>query len=306
MIPSEFSQLFRLQPGTSISLDAFDTAWEGSPAFKTWSDQLDQSLALQALEQAQSILAEAQEKLYADDHWAVLVVLHGQAGADIDGVIRHVASGVNPQGCSVTAFRKASSEEIDHDYLWRYHKALPERGRMVLFKDSYYNQVVQVRAFPEQIAKQRLPVNKGSAAQKPGSPEFWKRRCTEINAFEQQLAANGKLILKFFLDISREEQRRRFLKLLEDPAERWKFNSADLAERNQWQALQQAWEEALSQTSTDWAPWYILPGDHAWVAPTLAAGILTRAILDLGVDYPKVPEAVLAGFTEARKKLEAE
>lgn len=306
MIPSVFPQLFRVQPGQAVSLETFDTAWEGSPDFKKWSAQLNESLALQALDKAQSILAEAQEKLYADDRWAVLVVLHGQAGAGIDGVIRHVFSGVNPQGCSVASFRKASSEELDHDYLWRYHKALPERGRIVLFKGSYYNQVVQARAFPEQLAKQRLPADKGRIAQKPGSPEFWKRRCTEINAFEQQLAANGTLILKFFLDISREEQRQRLLKLLDDPAERWKFSSADLAERSNWEALQQAWEEALSQTSTDWAPWHILPGDHAWVAPTLVAGILTRAILELGVDYPKVSEAALAAFAESRKKLEAE
>jgi PPK2 family polyphosphate:nucleotide phosphotransferase len=298
MIPSAFPNRFRVQPGSTISLETFDTAWEGSPEFKKWSDGLNQSLALQTLEKAQSILAEAQEKLYADDRWAVLVVLHGQAGADLDGVIRHVFSGINPQGCSVATFRRASAEELDHDYLWRYQKALPERGRIVLFKGSYYNQVVQVRVFPDQLAKQRLPVANG--------PEIWQRRCAEINAFEQQLANNGTLILKFFLDISREEQRRRLLKLLDDPAERWKYNPTDLAERGAWDAIQQAWDEAISQTSTTWAPWYILPGDHAWVAPTLASGILTQAVLDLGVDYPKVSEATQAAFAEARKKLEAE
>jgi PPK2 family polyphosphate:nucleotide phosphotransferase len=298
MIPSEFIQHFCVQPGSTISLETFDTAWEGSPEFKKWSDELNQSLALQILEKEQSILAEAQEKLYADDRWAVLVVLHGQAGADLDGVIRHVFSGVNPQGCSVAVFRKASVEDLDHDYLWRYQKALPERGRIVLFKGSYYNQVVQVRAFPDQLARQRLPGQM--------RPDLWQRRCAEINAFEQQLSNNGTLILKFFLDISREEQRRRLVKLLDDPAERWKYNPTDLAERDAWDAMQQAWDEAISQTSSTWTPWYILPGDHAWVAPTLAAGILTQAVLGLGVDYPKISETAQAAFSEARKKLEAE
>jgi PPK2 family polyphosphate:nucleotide phosphotransferase len=245
-------------------------------------------------------LASLQDRLYAQDRWAVLLVFQALDAAGKDGTIKHVMSGVNPQGCQVFSFKKPSAEELDHNFLWRYMKALPERGRIGIFNRSYYEDVLVVKVHPELISRQ-LPRKKKKIGNK-----FWSQRYEDINAFERHLHRNGTLILKFFLNVSKEEQKERFLERLNRPEKHWKFSTADLAERDYWDDYMQAYEDALRATSTKWAPWYVIPADNKWVTRAVVADIVTNAIQDLDLHYPEVAEEQKKLLSVAKEKLAAE
>jgi PPK2 family polyphosphate:nucleotide phosphotransferase len=216
-----------------------------------------------------------------------------------DGIIKHVMSGVNPQGCRVASFKVPSEEELDHDFLWRYWRHLPARGEIGVFNRSYYEEVLVVKVHPDLIDRQRLPDGKRNR-------EFWKARYDDINTFERHMVQNGTIILKFFLHISKEEQRERLLARLKTSEKLWKFSLSDLAVRNFWDDYIGAYEEMLHATSTEWAPWYVIPADHKWVARTLVADIVSSAISSLDLRYPKVSDDVSARLEKARHELERE
>jgi PPK2 family polyphosphate:nucleotide phosphotransferase len=249
------------------------------------------------LEAFKEELATAQELLYACDTWAVLVILQALDAAGKDGTIKHVMSGVNPQGCEVVSFKQPSAEELAHDFLWRCARALPSHGRIGIFNRSYYEEVLVVRVHPETLGGEHLPVGA-----EPG-PRLWRQRYDDINAFERHLHRNGTRVVKFFLHISKEEQRRRFLERLDDPAKHWKFSSSDLAERAHFDEYQAAYEEALSATSTPWAPWYVVPADHKYATRALVGGVLAHVIDQLDLRAPEVGADRLAELAAARQAL---
>ena len=259
-----------------------------------------EELADQALDTFKRELESAQELLYASDTWALLVIFQGTDASGKDGTIKHVMSGVNPQGCEVFTFKEPSVEELRHDFLWRCARALPERGRIGIFNRSYYEEVLVVRVHPELVAAQHLP--SGTAA----GTLMWRERYEDINAFERHLVRSGTRIVKLFLHVSRDEQRRRFLHRLDDPDKRWKFSPADLTERAHFAAYQQAYEEALTATSTQWAPWYVVPADHKPVLRALVSGIIVDAIDGLDLHLPAVDQSQAAAYDEARQSLLAE
>ncbi len=252
------------------------------------------------LEEFKKELESAQELLYADGAWALLLIFQALDAGGKDGTIKHVMSGVNPQGCEVFSFKQPSTEELRHDFLWRCAKALPERGRIGIFNRSYYEEVLVVRVHPELIAPQHLP--SGSEA----SSRLWQGRYEDINAFERHLHRNGTRVVKFFLHISKEEQRRRLLARLDDPAKQWKFSPADLAERSHFDEYQQAYEEALTTTSTSWAPWYVVPADHKPAAHALVGAIVVNAIDELNLQPPTIGEEQARELENARKALVAD
>jgi PPK2 family polyphosphate:nucleotide phosphotransferase len=243
-------------------------------------------------------LAALQEKLYAQDRWAVLAVFQAMDAAGKDGAIKHVMSGVNPQGVQVHSFKAPSHEELDHDFLWRIAKALPERGRIGIFNRSHYEEVLVVRAHPEFLARQRLP----AAAMKG----IWEERFKSIREFERHLARNGVLVLKFFLHVSKEEQRQRFLARLEEPGKRWKFAMGDVAERRLWDKYMHAYEDAIRETSRPEAPWYVVPADKKWFARLVIAEAMVEAIEGLKLEFPKVDGAALKELERVRGALMAE
>ncbi len=244
-------------------------------------------------------LAELQEKLYAHNKWSVLLVFQAMDAAGKDSVIKHVMSGVNPQGVQVHSFKAPSEEELDHDFLWRIGKALPERGRIGIFNRSHYEEVLTVRVHGEYLARQRLP---DAVAGK----KIWQHRFDDIRAFEQHLARNGTLVLKFFLNVSLEEQRKRFLARIDEPGKRWKFSMGDVAERKLWPKYMAAYEELIQETSRDEAPWYVVPADNKWFTRLVVAGAVAKAMEDLDLAYPKVEGQALKDLQSARKALEAE
>ena len=244
-------------------------------------------------------LSEAQELLWATDRYALLVVLQAMDAAGKDSVIKHVMSGVNPQGVQVVSFRQPSSEELDHDFLWRISKALPERGRIGIFNRSHYEEVVALKVHPEWLEPQRLPPGDRGEA-------FWQERYEDINAFERHLDRNGTKVVKFFLNVSKEAQKKRFLARLDVPGKEWKFNAADVAERARFDDYISAFEDALTATSTPWAPWYVIPADHWWLTQALVAWALVDKLQSLGLSRPEVSAADHAANLEARKALEAE
>lgn len=226
-------------------------------------------------------LSELQEKLYAQDVHALLVIFQALDAAGKDGTIRHVMSGVNPQGCHVTSFKVPSAEELDHDYLWRAAKALPARGMIGIFNRSYYEEVLVVRVHPELLERQRLP-------ERAKGDDIWALRFDEINAFERYLERNGVTILKFFLNVSKEEQRRRFLDRIDEPEKNWKFSIADYRERAFWDRYQEAYEQMLNHTSTDAAPWFVIPADHKWFARLAVSEVICAALEALPLRFPAV------------------
>jgi PPK2 family polyphosphate:nucleotide phosphotransferase len=258
------------------------------------------TIAEHDLDEFKKDLESAQELLYADDTWALLLILQALDAGGKDGTIKHVMSGVNPQGCEVFSFKQPSTEELRHDFLWRCAKALPERGRIGIFNRSYYEEVLVVRVHPELIAQQHLP--SGTEA---GS-RLWQRRYEDINTFEHHLHRNGTRVIKFFLHVSKEEQRRRFLARLDDPAKQWKFSPADLAERSHFDAYQQAYEEALTATSTSWAPWYVVPADQKSAMRALVGAIVVNAIDELNLHAPSIGEEQARELENARKALAAD
>jgi PPK2 family polyphosphate:nucleotide phosphotransferase len=244
-------------------------------------------------------LAELQERLYAQDRWAVLAIFQAMDAGGKDGAIKHVMSGVNPQGVQVFAFKAPSAQELDHDFMWRTTVNLPERGRIGIFNRSYYEEVLVVRVHPELLGRAKLPPELVTN-------DIWKERFTDISAFERYLSRNGTVILKFFLHISKEEQRRRFLDRLDDPAKRWKFSMGDVAERELWDRYMHAYEDMIRHTSTEEAPWYVIPADNKWFARLMVAAALADVMEGLGLEFPKIEGPALREMMKVRKALLAE
>jgi PPK2 family polyphosphate:nucleotide phosphotransferase len=295
MIKSKLLKQFLVEPGTEVSLKEYVTDWTETDEAKELGKDFIKERAAEILEQSRKQLAETQELLYAADTHSVLIILQAMDAAGKDGTIRHVMAGVNPQGCQVFSFKKPSAEELDHNFLWRYMKSLPERGRIGIFNRSYYEDVLVVKVHPEWL---------GPGAPAEPDEKFWKQRYEDINNFEKHLTRNGTLVLKFFLHVSKDEQKRRFLERLTNPEKHWKFSEADLAEREHWKEYRKAFEDALTATSTKRAPWHVIPADRKYVARALVADLITTAIQDMGLKYPKVSDDKMKRLAEARAKLE--
>jgi PPK2 family polyphosphate:nucleotide phosphotransferase len=293
----EIRRLFQVPTKGRVRLDDYDPEWAGKKEFKELSKDELKTHAKGVLQQNIADLADAQERLYASDTHSVLIVLQASDAAGKDGTIKHVLSGINPQGCQIFAFKKPSSEDLDHTFLWRYMKCLPERGRIGIFNRSYYEDVLVVRVHPEFLTH---------VGRTDRGKDFWQDRYDDINAFEQHLTRNGTLVLKFFLNVSKNEQRKRFLERLDRPEKNWKFSLGDLEERKHWSAYREAFEQMVQNTSTTWAPWWVIPADHKWVTRALVASIVTRSINKLGVAFPEVSEKDQKRLAIARKELLAE
>ena len=296
MAKDNLAKEFRVKPHTQVHLRDWDTVWaKGTRGLR--ADRLKQE-AEKIVQHNLARLAEAQELLWASDRFALLVVLQGMDAAGKDGMVKHVMSGVNPQGCQVTSFKQPSAEELEHDFLWRYSRSLPPRGKIGIFNRSHYEEVLVVRVHPEWLERQKLPSKPGSA--------LWDQRYDEINQFEKHLIRSGTVILKFFLHISRKEQKRRLLERLENPKKHWKFSASDLAERAYWPQYVEAYEDALSATSTKHAPWHIIPADHKWVARSAVSEILTNTIHGLDLEFPKLTPEQQKALSKAKKLLDQE
>jgi PPK2 family polyphosphate:nucleotide phosphotransferase len=252
-----------------------------------------------ALEQGIARLRELQEKLYAQDRWAVLLIFQAMDAAGKDSTIEHVMSGINPQGCQVYAFKAPSSEDLDHDFLWRCVRCLPERGRIGIFNRSYYEETLIVRVHPEILAGQKLPDH-------VVTKKIWDERHQDINAFERYLARNGVVIRKFFLHISKKEQKRRFLSRLDEPSKNWKFSIADVHEREHWDDYMSAYEDTIRATASKSAPWYVVPADHKWYARLVVADAIIDALADLDLKFPDVDPAKRQELAQVRADLERE
>ncbi len=299
MIRKDIIELFRVPTGKAVHLKDYNPGWDQTEEMQELGKEALKERTRQILEENLADLAQAQELLYADDRFSVLIVFQAMDAAGKDGTIKHVMSGVNPQGCQVFSFKKPSAEELDHNFLWRYTQCLPERGRIGIFNRSYYEDVLVVKVHPELLAAQRLPGGK------PGK-KFWRRRYQDINAFERHLTRNGTVILKFFLNVSKDEQKRRFLERLDRPEKNWKFSPADLAEREHWGEYMRAYSDCLSETSTKWAPWYVVPADHKWVARAVVADVIRTTIHSMDLKYPEVTDEQREHLAEARRRLLAE
>jgi PPK2 family polyphosphate:nucleotide phosphotransferase len=299
MIDPDIIRLFRVSPGKKVHLKDFDPGWSQTKEMKALGKATIKERARAVLEANLKELSEAQELLWASDTYAVLLVFQAMDAAGKDGTIKHVMSGVNPQGCQVFSFKQPSAEELDHNFLWRYMKSLPERGRIGIFNRSYFEDVLVVKVHPELLERGKLPRGKRGK-------EFWEARYEDINAFERHLARNGTIILKFFLNVSKKEQKERFLERLNNPEKHWKFSAADVAERAFWDDYMEAYEDVLSATSTEWAPWYVVPADHKWVTRAVVADIVTSTIRSLDLRYPEVTPEQRQALAEARRKLDNE
>jgi PPK2 family polyphosphate:nucleotide phosphotransferase len=256
----------------------------------------DKPKAKEALATGVAALAELQEMLYAQDKWAVLLIFQAMDAAGKDGAIKHVMSGVNPQGCEVYSFKSPSAEDLDHDYLWRCMKDLPNRGHIGIFNRSYYEEVLVVRIHPEFLAKQKLPP-------KLVDKKIWEERFEDIRNFEQYLARNGVVVRKFFLHVSKKEQKRRFLERIDDPLKNWKFSSNDANERDFWDDYMEAYEEMIQETASKEAPWYVVPADNKWLTRVVVASAVIETLASLDLAYPKVDEGKLKELAAAKKKL---
>jgi PPK2 family polyphosphate:nucleotide phosphotransferase len=283
---------YRIDDPEHFKLAAFDPADTGGL-------DLDKDNAKAMLEQDVERLAKLQERLYAHDRWALLVVLQAMDAAGKDGVIKHVMSGVNPQGCEVHPFKAPNAEELDHDFLWRVAMRLPQRGRIGIFNRSHYEEVLVVRVHPEMLAHQKLP-------KQVVGKDIWKQRFKDIRGFERHLARNGVAVVKFFLHISKEEQRQRLLARVDEPAKRWKFSMTDIAERKLWDKYMDAYEDAIRATSREEAPWYVVPADHKWFARLVVAAAMIDALEALDLEYPKVEGKALVELQQVRAALVAE
>ena len=256
----------------------------------------DKPRAKEALAMGIGLLTELQDKLYAQDKWAVLLIFQAMDAAGKDGAIKHVMSGINPQGCQVTAFKAPSAEELDHDFLWRCQKCLPERGRIGIFNRSYYEETLVVRVHPELLAKERLPPERVGK-------RIWQQRFEDIRGFERYLSNNGIVLCKFFLNVSKKEQKRRFLERLENPEKNWKFASADLIERGFWDEYQKAYEEMIQKTATKEAPWYVVPADNKWFTRVVVAAAVIDKLASLKLAYPEVGKEKLKELAAAKRAL---
>lgn len=278
-------------PGKKIKLKDYDTGF--TDKFKNKEE------AQEKLLDDVKKMAELQDVLYADNRHSLLLIFQALDAAGKDGTIKHVMSGINPQGCQVYSFKSPSAEELDHDYLWRCSSRVPEKGRIGIFNRSYYEEVLVTRVHPEFLAKQNLPDIKNP-------DKLWKHRFEEIVNFEKYLTRNGISVLKFFLNVSKKEQKRRFLERINKPEKNWKFSSTDVKERRHWDDYQDAYEDMFNNTSTDFAPWYIIPADHKWFIRTAVADIIVKKLKDLDLRYPEVTEEHKAELMKAKEMLESE
>ncbi len=288
---SELAKPFRITKGKDFRLkdvDPNDTL--------DFTKEADKSKAKEALVTGVAAMAELQDKLYAQDKWAVLLIFQAMDAAGKDGAIKHVMSGVNPQGCEVYSFKSPSNEDLDHDYLWRCMKDLPNRGHIGIFNRSYYEEVLVVRVHPEFLAKQKLPP-------KLVGKQIWKDRYEDIRNFEQYLTRNGVVVRKFFLHVSKKEQKRRFLDRINNPSKNWKFSSNDANERDYWDDYMEAYEEMIQQTATKEAPWYVVPADNKWFTRVIVALAVIETLASLDLAYPEVDQSKLKELATAKKKL---
>jgi PPK2 family polyphosphate:nucleotide phosphotransferase len=260
---------------------------------------LDKDAAEEILEANRKRLADFQERLYAQDRWSVLVVLQGMDAGGKDSTVKHIFEGINPQGCEVTSFKQPSSLELAHDFMWRSVIALPKRGHIGIFNRSYYEECLVTRVHPELLRAEMLP-------SKLVTKNIWRERFEDITAFERYLARNGTVILKFFLNISKEEQRQRFLDRLDDPSKNWKFSMSDVTERARWNRYQAVYQDILRHTATPVAPWHVVPADHKWFARVVIGSAIVRALGTLDLKFPRADKASLKEFAKVRKALEAE
>jgi PPK2 family polyphosphate:nucleotide phosphotransferase len=252
--------------------------------------------AQEALATGVEVLAELQEKLWAQDRWSVLIIFQAMDAAGKDGAIKHVMSGVNPQGCEVTSFKAPSAEELDHDFLWRCAKRLPERGRIGIFNRSYYEETLVVRVHQNFLTGQKLPANLKTK-------NIWKRRFRDITNFERYLTHNGILVLKFFLHVSKEEQQKRFLARIDDASKNWKFSLNDVREREHWDDYMDAYEQTIRHTASKYAPWYVVPADNKWFTRLVVAAAIVESMNALDLEYPKLDEEQLKALQEAKQSL---
>jgi PPK2 family polyphosphate:nucleotide phosphotransferase len=286
----EFSEPYRITKGRKFRLADID------PADTLGLTSEDKPRAKQALKEGNEALAELQEMLYAQDKWAVLLIFQGMDAAGKDSAIKHVMSGVNPQGCEVSSFKAPNNEELDHDYLWRCVRRLPERGRIGVFNRSYYEETLVVRVHPELLAKEKLPPELVSK-------NIWEERFEDIGNFERYLTRNGVLIRKFFLHVSKKEQKKRFLDRLDHPEKNWKFSAADIAERKFWKDYMKAYEDMIRHTATKRAPWYVVPADNKWFTRVVVAAAIVDALWSLDLHFPKIDAARRKELSAARQKL---
>jgi PPK2 family polyphosphate:nucleotide phosphotransferase len=288
---NDVAKAFRVKDGAGFRLARIDPA--ETLGFESKDDVAD------TVARGVERLSALQEKLYAEHRWAVLVVFQALDAAGKDSTIKHVMSGVNPQGCEVFSFKAPSNEDLDHDFIWRAARCLPERGRIGIFNRSYYEEVLVVRVHPELLAREKLP-------ESLVTKDIWKERFEDIVAFERHLARNGTVILKFFLHVSRAEQRRRFLERLDKPSKNWKFSAADLAERQHWDAYMAAYEKMIRNTATPGTPWYVVPADHKWFTRLVVVEAIIAALEKLDLAFPTVPPGERKALKAARAALERE
>ena len=287
---SKLTDPFRVTTGKGFSLDKVD------PGNTLWLKAEDKLKAKDALVTGVGALAELQDQLYAQDRWGVLLIFQAMDAAGKDGAIKHVMSGVNPQGCDVHAFKSPSAEDLDHDYLWRCMKVLPNRGHIGIFNRSYYEETLVVRVHPEFLAKQKLPPELVTK-------HIWKERFEDIRNFEQYLTNNGVVVRKFFLHVSKKEQKRRFLERIENPDKNWKFSANDAAEREHWDDYMAAYEDMIRHTSTEAAPWYVVPADNKWFTRVVVAAAVIETLASLNLAYPEVGEDKLKELAAAKVTL---
>lgn len=283
-----------VKPGKKVKVSDFDPSYKGIINGKEDGVKL--------LEENRMQMIALQDKLYAHNRFAVLLIFQAMDAAGKDGTIKHVMSGLNPQGCEVFSFKSPSTQELEHDYIWRTYKCLPERGRFGIFNRSYYEEVLVVKVHPEFLVQQQLPGITDANADdlKKG---FWSDRYRQINDLERHLTENGTIVLKFFLNVSKEEQKKRFLDRINDPARNWKFSSADVQERQHWDEYMKAYGDMLSETSTDYAPWYVIPADKKWFMRYAVSNIIINRLKSLNLDYPVLPENEKVRLEEAKQML---
>jgi PPK2 family polyphosphate:nucleotide phosphotransferase len=281
---------FRVTDGKNFKLRKYD------PRDTLGFDSEDKPRAKEALENGVQALAELQDKLYAQDHWAILLIFQAMDAAGKDGAIKHVMSGVNPQGCQVFSFKAPSAEDLDHDYLWRCMKCLPNRGHIGIFNRSYYEETLVVRVHPEFLAKQKVPPSLVTK-------HIWQERFQDIRCVERYLSHNGIVVIKFFLNVSKAEQKRRFLQRADLPDKNWKFSASDMAERAYWNEYQKAYEDMIRNTATEESPWYVAPADNKWFSRVVVAAAVVETMARLDLEYPRVDKTKLAEIAKAREDL---
>lgn len=283
---------FRIKEGSKLDLGKHDTGFTG--------DYTDKDQAAEDLQKNIERMAELQDVLYAQDTYSLLIIFQAMDAAGKDGAIKHVMSGLNPQGCQVVSFKQPSAEELDHDFLWRTQKALPERGRIGIFNRSHYEEVLVVRVHSGILQTQHLP------EEVKGDKFVWRKRFKQIREWEEHLVENGTHILKFFLNVSKSEQKKRFLSRINEPEKNWKFSASDAKERGFWFDYMNAYEDAIGATSTELAPWYVIPADKKWFTRLAVSEVIVQKLESMNLHYPKVTKEHLAELQEAKKMLESE